>query len=206
VRPAGGKQWDVALTRVAFPMKENAAADPFRYTIRGDWRTERFHFPLQWSPQISYGGLEDLAFAPDFDDTASPHYHTYMFWWWLEGRVAVTPSQLESDLKVYFRGLCEERGRNNHFTPDLSQVSVSYHAEPRGASSLGGSPAQSFRGVLRFYDTHGKVITLESEVVSAFCPQSNHTALFFGQTQEPREAAIWGQLDAIRDTFQCSRH
>jgi len=205
LRPANGKEMDVNLTRVAFPMQENPASDLFHYSLKGSWRVERVNFPLPWSPQISYRGLEDLAFAPEFDDTSSPYYHSYLFFWWLEGTVAVTPSQLQSDLSVYFRGLCEQRGRNYHFTPDLSQVSVSYHPDPHGPASFGGSPAQSFRGVVKFYDTHGKVITLQSEVVAAACPQSSHTAVFFGQSQESGDAAIWRRMDAIRDTFQCSR-
>jgi hypothetical protein len=44
---------------------------------------------------------------------------------------------------------------------------------------------------------------LNSEVVAAACPGSNHTALFFGMSLEPRGSEIWKDLDAVRDTFRC---
>lgn len=193
------------LTRIAYPTRENPASDSFRYAWPGSWRNERWDFPLAWSPQLPYRGLEDLGFAPDFDDTTSPHYHTYYFLWWLEGTVPITRAGLQSDLSAYFRGIAEERGRNYKFTPDLSRVSVGFDADPKGAAGFGGQPAKSFRGRVTFYDTHGKVISLHSEVVSAVCPGSNHTAAFFGLSQEAPGAAIWKQIDAIRDSFQCSR-
>lgn len=206
LRPSDGKQMNVELTRAAFPVQENPPSDPFHYSFSSGWQAEqRWPFPLPWSPQISYRGFEDLIYAPDFDDPASPHYHTYLFFWWLEGAVSITPAELESDMDMYYRGLTKQRGENYKFTVDVSRVSVNYTADPKGAATFGGSPAKSFRGEVRFYDTHGKIISLHAEVVATFCPGSNHTAVFFGLSQEPRDAGIWSQIDRIRDTFQCGR-
>jgi len=186
-------------------MRENPPSDPFRYTWPGSWSYERAPFPLEWSPEIPYHGLEDLGFGPDFDDTGSPHYHTYIFLWWLEGTVAITAAELQSDLSEYFRGITAQRGHNYKFTPDLTKVSVTYEADRTRSVKFGGQAAQSFRGEVTFYDTHGKIIHLHSDAVSVVCTASNHTAVFFGQSQEVRDAAIWKQIDDIRDSFQCSR-
>jgi hypothetical protein len=54
-------------------------------------------------------------------------------------------------------------------------------------------------------DDHGKIITLNSEVLISGCGTSSHTAFLFAQSLEPRDGEMWKQLDAIRDTFRCSR-
>jgi hypothetical protein len=55
----------------------------------------RYNFPLPWSPAIDHKGMEDLAFAPGFDDTASPEYNSYLILWWLEDAPALTASQIQ---------------------------------------------------------------------------------------------------------------
>jgi hypothetical protein len=107
-----GSQSKITSTRVPYPPHHNPASDSFAYVISGSWGTDpRFSFPLQWAPTIPYHGVEDLAFAPNFADTDSPEYHSYLFFWWIEGGNAFTARQLESDMLVYFRGLAEERGK-----------------------------------------------------------------------------------------------
>jgi hypothetical protein len=104
---------------------------------------------------------------------------------------------------TYFRGLAEERGRNFKFTPDLTRVSAAYREDEGVSLRYGGVAARSFSGTVSIWDTHGKVITLNSEVVAASCPGSNHTALFFGMALEPGDSEIWKDLDSVRDTFRC---
>jgi len=145
-----------------------------------------------------------VLFAPNYPDAKSPEYHSYFFWWWIEGTKEFTAEQIQSDMLVNYRGLSEERGQQNGFSPDLAQVSSSYRSDPQGLKQFGGAVAKSFAGTVTIYDTHGKLITLNSEVVAAVCPGSNHTAFFFGLSLEPRSGPIWQQLDAARDSFRCS--
>jgi len=201
-----GAPREIVLTRRPFPPHLNPEADLFRYSIPGNWQMDpRYPFPLPWSPTIDHKGIEDLAFAPGFDDTASPEYHSYLIVWWLEGSQPLTADRLQRDMVAYFRGLAEQRGRNNHFAPDLSKVSAEYRDSDHGPQTFGGAPAKSFNGSVTLYDRHGKVITLNSEVVASVCPAADHTAVFFSMSLEPRPAALWSQLDAVRDGFKCGR-
>jgi PDZ domain len=201
-----GSQYELTLTRMAYPELNNPASDPFAYAVPGSWRMDpRYNFPLLWAPSIAYHGIEDVAFSPDFDDAAAPEYHSYLFFWWLERSAPLDAKQLESDILVYFQGLAEQRGRNHGFKPNLSQVVASYTLDTSGAQTFGGVPARSYQGTVSIYDTHGKVITLNSEVVTCVCPGSNHTAAFFGMSQQPRQGGIWKQIDSVRDSFRCSR-
>ncbi len=201
-----GSQSEIALTRVAYAPHTNAAADPFAYAVPGNWRRDpRWSFPLPWSPKLPYRGVEDLFYAPNFANTNSPEYHSYLFFWWIEGTKEFTAEQLQADMLMYYRGLAEERGKNYGFTPDLSRIAADYRVDPQGPRTFGGSAARTFTGTVTIYDTHGKIITLNSEVVACACPGTNHTAVFFGLSLEPRTGPIWKKLDAIRDTFRCSR-
>ena len=80
-----------------------------------------------------------------------------------------------------------------------------YHDSGEGPKILGGAPAKSFSGLVTLYDRHGKVITLHSEITTSLCAAADHTAVYFAMSLEPRPAALWSQLDAVRDGFKCNR-
>ena len=198
-------QKKIVMIRKPYPPHLNASTDAFSYVIPGNWQMDpRYPFPLPWSPTISYKGFEDLAFAPGFDDSDSPEYHSYLILWWLDGTTKITAADLQADMIVYFQGLAKQRGRNNHFDPDLSRITAQYAASPTGPGYLGGAPATNFSGSLTLYDRHGNVISLYSEVIAAQC-SPEHTAVYFSMSKEPRPASLWKQLDAVRDGFQCRR-
>jgi len=199
-----GGQSEINLTRVPYPPHTNAATDPFAYAVPGNWgMDQRWNFPLPWSPKLPYRGVEDLFYAPNFANTNSPEYHSYLFFWWIEGAKVFTSEQLQADMLVYYRGLAQERGKNYGFIPDLSRITVEYRVDPQGRQAFGGSTAAAFSGTVDIYDTHGKIITLNSEVVACVCPGTDHIAAFFGLSLEPRTGPIWTKLEAVRDTFGC---
>lgn len=201
-----GTQAEFALVRTPYPPHSNPASDPFVYFVPGSWRTDpRYSFPLPWSPELPYHGIEDLFFAPNFDQTDSPEYHSFLFFWWLESSHTLSAKQLESDMVGYFRGLAEERGRNYGFAPDLSKISAAYKEDLAASRTFGGTAARAFSGTVTIWDTRGKIITLNSEVVISGCGASSNTAFFFGMSLEPPDGDMWKQLDAIRDTFRCNR-
>ncbi|MGO4883626.1 MAG: PDZ domain-containing protein [Bryobacteraceae bacterium] len=198
-RISEGRQFQAELTRVPFPLRMSPASQPFQFSSPGNWRPEVDNFPLPWSPQLSYNGVEDLVFAPGFDDTASPNYHSYAFVWWLEGKHGFTTARLESDLVTYYKGISEQRGRTRKFTPDLNRVSVTLAAD--GSQS----GYQSFHGDAILYSPAGSLITLHGEAVLKFCTDANHTAGVFILSPKDSSAEIWKDLRAIRASFRCSR-
>lgn len=197
-----GSQSDAALVRAAYPPHLSHQNDPFTYQVPGSWAADqRYPFPLPWWPAIPYKGFEDIYFSPNFFLPESPEYHSFLFFLWVDGDKMLDATQLQSDVLSYFLGISEERGKNYHFTPDLSKVAAKYTED--APSTFAGSPARAFSGAVTIWDTHGKVITLNSEVRIARCGE--HTAFFFAQSLEPRDGAMWKRLDAVRDTFQCRR-
>jgi hypothetical protein len=202
VVPADGNLKKITLVRKPYAPHLNPQTDPFRYSIPGNWQADpRYNFPLPWSPGLAFKGFEDLYFAPGFDDLDSSEYHSYLFLWWLEGKQQITAAELASDMAIYFRGLAQQRGRNNNFQPDLSQTAAHYTSSTGGPFRLGGTPATNFSGTVTLYDRRGKVISLHSEVTLSFSADG-HTAVLFLMSKEPRPSALWSQLDAIRDGFE----
>lgn len=103
-----GSQSEITLVRVAYTPHTNTADDRFAYAVPGNWAKDpRWSFPLPWSPKLPYRGLEDLFYAPNFTNTSSREYHTYVFIWWIEGTRAFSAGQLQDDMLMYYRGLAE---------------------------------------------------------------------------------------------------
>ena len=201
-----GSQSEITLVRVPYPPHVNTASDPFVYVVPGVWDNDpRYKFPLPWAPTLSYHGYVDLYFSPNFGRTDSPEYHSYVFFMSLEGTHMMSAEQVEKTMATWFRGLAVERGGNFGFTPDLSKVSGSYEEDSAAARTPGGGEARAMRGTENIWDTHGKVITLNSEVLILNCAASNSTAFYFSASLEPRDGPMWKQLHAIGDTFRCAR-
>jgi hypothetical protein len=202
-----GSQSEITLVRTPFPPHVNSASDPFVYAVPGVWTNDpRVPFPLPWAPTLPYHGFVDLLFAPNFDKTDSPEYHSYVIFESLEGTHLLSAEQLQSDMLAWYRGLAVERGQANKFTPDLSKVSVMFQEDSARSPALGRSAARAFSGTAAIWDTNGKIITLNTEVLMiSGCGASKNTALFFGLSLEPRNGDMWKQLRAIRDTLRCSR-
>jgi hypothetical protein len=201
-----GSKSEYELVRTPYPPHLNPASDQFTYVVPGSWSTDpRYTFPLPWTAKLAYHGFEDVFFSPNFDQTDSPEYHSFLFFFWLEGNHLLSAEQLQSDVLTYFRGIAEERGRNYGFTPDLDKVSATYKEDSGASPTFGGAPARVFSGTVTIWDTHGKTITLNSEVRISGCGTSDHTAFFFGMSLESRDGDMWTRIDAIRDTFLCSR-
>jgi PDZ domain-containing protein len=200
-----GSKSEITLVRTPIPAHVNPASDPFVYVVPGSWGADpRTPFPLPWAPKLPYHGFVDLFFSPNFDQTDSPEYHSYVIFMSLEGKQVLSAEQLQSDMLTWFRGLAVERGGTYKFTPDLSKVSVTYKEDSAPPRTIGGTATRAFNGTETIYDTHGKIITLNSKVrMISGCGTSNNTVFFFEMSLEPRDGDMWKQLDAIRDTFRC---
>ena len=60
------------------PKKETSG---YNFSIPKEWQTERINFPIDFAPQISYTGVEDLRFAPGWEFTTSEEHWSYAFYY-----------------------------------------------------------------------------------------------------------------------------
>jgi len=205
VRPSEGvRSLEVVLKRVPSPPRSNPAFEPFAYSSPRTWRYESYSFPLLWAPKISYHGIEDILFAPQFGEHSSPEYHSLVWFWWIEGRPEISGESLRATLLDYFKGLSQERGNNYHFTPALDQVAVTAITPSSGGAAAKDGVAR-FRGDVTTYNQEGALITLHVDIEKHVCTEANHTALLFALSPTARDAAIWNDMRAILSTFKCRR-
>jgi hypothetical protein len=205
VRPSEGvRSFEVVLKRVPSPPRSNPDFEPFSYSSPRTWRYENFAFPLPWAPKISYRGIEDILFAPQFGERSSPEYHSLVWLWWIEGRPKISGESLRATLLEYFEGLSQERGTNYHFTPDLGKVAVTAIARASG-SAAARDGVEHFRGDVTTYNQEGELITLHVDIDKHVCAEANHTALLFALSPTARDAAIWMDMSSILSTFRCQR-
>jgi hypothetical protein len=71
------------------------------------FRSETIPFPLDFAPQLTHRGVEELRFAPGFFDPAAPGYWSYAFVWRTEDPAALDAAAVGAELTAYFRGLIE---------------------------------------------------------------------------------------------------
>ncbi|MGH9765156.1 MAG: hypothetical protein ACREAC_30340, partial [Blastocatellia bacterium] len=149
-------------------------------------------------------GAEDLVFAPKFADKGDTQYHSYGFVWWLEGMQPLALDGLRSDIVEYYKGLSVQRGRNNNFNPDLTKVSVTLGSGPLRQAPPARPGLRHVHGEIIFYSRDGDLITLHGDIAIEPCPSAKHTAAIFILSPQ-RDEAVWKDLRAFQNSFQCNR-
>jgi hypothetical protein len=173
-----------------------AAPATFAWAKPQGWKSETIPFPLEFAPELSYRGVEELRFGPRFFDPASETYFSYSFAWMLDGAPsALTGEQLSADLAVYFRGLAH--------AVNAERFDPSRHAASIAMTSSGRSDAH-YKGRVTTVDAFGDGRSLELIVDGeTFTCGSRRVVLL---TLAPRgvDDAVWAKLLRQRGTFQCT--
>jgi hypothetical protein len=60
---------------------------------------------MAFAPQITYKGVEDIRFAPNWSNIKSDKYWSYAFLWYLEGAPFMGAGIIQNNLKAYYAGL-----------------------------------------------------------------------------------------------------
>jgi hypothetical protein len=204
LRPLESRVFELDLIRAPYGPRSNPAREVFGYRWMANWRLECDSFPLDWAPQMRYGGTEDLVFAPKFNDKGDTQYHSYGFVWWLEGTQPLALDRLRSDLVEYYTGLSARRGRNNNFNPDLSKVSVALGSGPLGGTPPARPGLRHVHGDITIYSREGDLITLHGDIAVEPCRSANHTAAIFILSPQTDES-VWKDLRAFQNSFRCNR-
>jgi hypothetical protein len=194
VRAENGSELAV---RRSYAPQHSADSDPFSYTAPGDWRLERADFPLPWAPTLRHTGLEELFFAPDFDNPDSKQYHTFAFFLWIAGEFPESSANVQSELHEYFLGVSSQRATSRNFVFDPSQVTVTVEKTEAPGRYL---------AEVKLYDTRGQVIALHAEISQLSDQAMNDSVLFLCLSPQDRDSLVWEPLRAIRDTFRYRRN
>jgi hypothetical protein len=157
------------------------------------WKSETIPFPLDFAPELTHRGIEEVRFAPHFFEPAAETYFTYSFAWMLSDDRRVTPDVLQAELPIYFRGLARAVGEEKHVTYDPSAFSA--HVEAVDATHARGT----VRSVDPFGD--GRPLTLNLDAEWRTC--GARQAVLVSLSPRPPGNAIWQSLIEQRSTFRC---
>jgi len=174
----------------------------YKLDIPKGWGTEHFAFPFDFAPQIPYKGVEDLRFAPGWEDGASEEHWAYAYLWWLEGRPRLTAEKLQTHLQDYYNGLV---GRNIAPRKIPREKLIPAKASLKAVATAPGDKA-TFAGTVVMLDYLTQTpMTLNVLIHWKDLPLPDRSAVFFEVSPRATDHRIWTQLDALNKELDFSK-
>lgn len=173
------------------------AQEPSPIILHGpeDWRYEKIDFPLDFAPELSYKGFEELRFAPGMFNVESPTYFTYVFAISIEKASPFTKKELEEFFLIYYKGLCTVVAKSKKQSVDISQIQVSFKKGKKESSHI-----QNYRALITYLDTFndGQKIELHMELEITENKETGKSHLLALVSPQGPSTAIWEKLRQIR--------
>ena len=174
---------------------------PFVYTAPVGWQSETILFPIDFAPDLTYKGFEELRFAPGWGNPASGEKWAYTFLWWLDGTYRFDEKILKQDLEKYFSGLTRQRVAADKldlalYTPTKALV--------QKIKPLPGDK-ETYTASAEIFDAQvsRKPGKLFFKIHIKDCPGKNTTLVLLEAAANPYSQAVWQQLDKINNDFKC---
>ena len=174
---------------------------PYNFLTPKGWGVERFLIPIEFAPQITYKGVEDIRFAPGWGDEKSEQYWSYTYVWWLEGKQKIDAAILQQHLKAYYEGLV---GRNISSRNIPASKVLPTNVTIKNLKTEGD--VQTYNGSINIVDyMTQKPITLNCLVKVKTCDLLNYTAVMVELSPKPYSHPVWKEMNKIVDGFECDR-
>jgi hypothetical protein len=173
---------------------------PYQLIVPENWTTERFSIPIEFAPSIPYNGIEDLRFAPGWDNSSSEDYWTYSYLWYLDGKAQFDAQIMEKNLEAYYTGLI---GRNieRRKIPNEKQFPVKATFE---MVKTDDGDLSTFKGSVNMLDYMAQQpIKLNCLVHVSECPGKDNTFVFYEVSPQEEGHPIWNTLNKIWGEFRC---
>lgn len=179
-----------------------AFAQPKQPTILmgpADWGFERMDFPLGFAPGLDFKAYEEIRFAPNWNDTASANYFTYVYVVSIEGQKKFNKAEIKNFLEKYYKGLCVAMGPPNKPKPDTSLIK----AEVSDAPAADSSTTSGFVAALPYFDTFttGRKINLRFEIDCTVKTAANRTYLTVLLSASKDNKTIWDKLHEVKKSI-----
>ncbi len=178
----------------------NIWTPPYNLIIPKGWTVEHFSLPPDFAPQLTFKGIEDIRFAPGWEDIKSDEHWTYSFLWWLEDSPKIDAAILQVNLKAYYDGLVSVNiaGRNipaNKIVPTTTSI-----------KKINTAPGdlETFTATISMLDYHTQQpMILNCLIHVKECKTQKHTAIYFELSPKPFVHPVWKKMNQIGDSFDC---
>jgi hypothetical protein len=175
---------------------------PYYFPRPEGWNTELFALPPAFAPGIDLKGVEDLRFAPGWEDAKSENYWSYIYLWWIQSGQQLNAARLQDYLKAYYEGLVGQNILRRKIPKDRivpTQVTIK---EVKAAEGDVGS----YKGTISMLDyMTQRPIVLNCIIHVKNCEASGRRAVFFEISPRAYGHPIWQQMLDVRQQFSCKK-
>ena len=169
-------------------------------TIKG-WDVERFPIPISFAPSIPYKGVEDIRFTPGWAKKTTNEYWSYVFLWYLDGKIALDAKTIENNLKAYYTGLIKVNSDSSKIADKLFPVTTSIQQRSTEKEDL-----KTFEGWVTMLDYMSKQsITLNVMIHIRTCVGKDKTFVFHEISPMPYSNDVWKRLHQFWVNFKCNK-
>src|SRR5262249_34663602 len=123
--------------------------------------------PPAFAPGVTWKGVEELRFAPDWMKADADTFFSYAMLFWLPDDPKIGAATLERELLTYYRGLARAVFGARKQEIDVSTFTLTVkRAADKADKRPGGEPVEAYIGELKWTEpfTTGKPQTLRLEV------------------------------------------
>ena len=133
------------------------------------WRKEIITFPINWAPDMTLEGFEELRFSPEWDKEDNSQFWSLVLAWSVKTEKQLTLKDIESNIESYFDGLMKP----NDSTIIIPKVNVLFIETEATENS------SKFIGKIKMFDDFHtkKMITLNILISQHFCKKENNSKM-----------------------------
>ena len=153
------------------------------------WSKEIILFPIDWAPDLTLDGFEELRFSPNWDKPENSEFWTLALSWKVNTPNTLSLKEIQFNLAHYFDGLMKP----NHWATEF--------AEPKVTLQLTEveNEITHYIGQIDFFDGFhtGKPISTYFNATQRFCKASKSTIIVFLISSQEKTHPIWEELNTI---------
>jgi hypothetical protein len=161
-----------------------------------EWKSEIIPFPIGFAQDIPLKGIEELRFAPNWNNPESDEFWTYMFVWYVEPDKPMTVKNLTTYFQSYYDGLMgiEVRNSETASTEKLNYSEIKFKKSKNG-----------FVGEMKVWDSFftKDYIVLNMKVTEQLCNDNSVQIVRCEVSPKPFKHNIWSAFNEVVLKDEC---
>ena len=177
----------------------------FKLAAPAGWGGETIQLPPGFAPDMKLKGSEHIRFAPGMMKPESDSFFCYAFAFELQPQPVLTEDIVKGEFLKYYRGLCKAvlNGKlpevdPSEFTLELQRVKSDAQPSPDEKST--DTPTQ-YIGTLDWIEPFATKKPQKLNLEIRTWASSDRNYIFACVSPQAQDAAIWKQLQTIRDDY-----
>ena len=153
------------------------------------WSTEIIPFPIDWLPELTFEGFEELRFSPNWNNPKHEQFWTLAMAWQVETTSDIPLETIAFNFNHYFTELMHP----NHWAQEFPNPIL--ELEALEIPELGAQ----FKGNITIFDGFhtGKVININVLGYQTLCETTGKAVILFKLSPKEFDAPIWVELNAV---------